>query len=248
MRSAKGWISTEPRWPDRVDGPDGAAPAQLVRDELARSWSRRRRARWRTEEWPPGRRARAPPRRSRGPRPDGCANCARPPIFARVSRRIAIVCPKHGRAMPSARPDHHARKELVVGRHRRQARPEPRIGLAPIEARHQPDAGPLQLADHVAQIVRGDADVAVGEDQHVVLRLRQHVDEVADLPVRPVQARIGHHGDMRVRMQAPQLLDGPAPGSPGRSRRTGIAPSRIVLLAESSTGCAAAPTRRRAAA
>ena len=62
--------------------------------------------------------------------------------------------PKARARHPEREPRHDAGQKLVVGRLRRQARPEARIGLAAIDAGDEPHAGLLQFADHIAQIAR----------------------------------------------------------------------------------------------
>ena len=88
---------------------------------------------------------------------------------------------------------HHARPPLPCGRGARGRRRKPGINR-----RHQPDPRRLQCRDHPPQPVRRHVHIGIGNDQHVVLRRRQHVDQIGHLAVRPVRRRIHHHRDVAV--------------------------------------------------
>jgi hypothetical protein len=65
-----------------------------------------------------------------------------------------------------------------------EARAESGAGDAAVEAGHQSDRGVGKRRDHLAQIIRGNANVAVIYQQDFVARRRQHLRQIADLDIR----------------------------------------------------------------
>ena len=65
-----------------------------------------------------------------------------------------------------------------------------------VETRHHPDLWPSQRGHNAAQVIRLDANIAVGDQQHVVFRFRVHVLQIGDLGVVAEFVRRDHESDV----------------------------------------------------
>src|SRR6266852_793612 len=91
---------------------------------------------------------------------------------------------------PDAAGEHDIRQEIRVDRHRGELRPDASARDPMVETSHGADAGLLQLRHHIGEVARPDLDVAVRHDDDVVAGERGHVDQVGDLAIAAIGARI----------------------------------------------------------
>src|SRR5262249_26890421 len=101
----------------------------------------------------------------------------------------------------------HLGKKMGIDGDCREPRPEARSGDAVIKAGYRSDIWSFEFADYFGQIVRADLNGAVRNDQDLVAGERSHIDEVRDLAIGPVLARIACAGEQLVRKCGLQPLD-----------------------------------------
>src|SRR6516164_10867206 len=89
----------------------------------------------------------------------------------------------------------------------RKVRPNTGSCNAMIEAGDRPYARPLQLPDHRSKVMGTDLNIAVGDDQNIVLCQRHHVGEVGDLAVGAILLGTNLQYDRLLRKGSLQALD-----------------------------------------
>ena len=230
------------------------ARARMVRAQR-NSWRNRARSVV-SARWSPARcRPAGPPGRApRTSRPSTLSSArwstsaARPPMRASVSRRSAMVAPRQS-CRPSARASSApGRKPWVICAGAEPAGEAARGRQAGVEGGDQAGARHGQGATMRAGS-RARHAVAVGDHQDVVLRRRQHVDQVADLAVRAVPGRVDDHGDVAAgKRGCSAARRRRAPGRPRSCTPKTIWQVGIVLARRSWPAPLPAAARRRAAA
>ena len=75
-----------------------------------------------------------------------------------------------------------------------------------IKARDGADSWLLQGRDHTCEIVGLDLDIAVRDDDDIMLDARRHVDQIADLAVDAMERRVDGELDIACSRRAAQTL------------------------------------------
>jgi hypothetical protein len=193
--------------PEPVDGPDGSAPAQFVRDKPREA---------RLDAGMPYRERRNRNRGAGAPHRVADRMILRQMMgelceSADALEHRALHCDglaKTGTRSPNRETCHDPGQEMIVRRRCGKARPPAWCAQSSIYAGHESHAGALQRADDVPQVTALHGHVAVGEAQHIMPCVLEHVDQIADFAIRPVEPGVDHHANLRIRIACAQTVDG----------------------------------------